>query len=424
MSPQVASNLNYDFKTDIWSLGITCVELVEGEPPFSNLDPNKVMEKISKRPPKVDEIINLNEHTYEFKSFIEHCLELDPNKRYTAQQLLKHEFITKFTKGRRYMINLIKKHVADVEKYRIDSEKEYQKILKINEINKKNMKKEELFPEEDCDEDIYFKKVNYNGTAGEFLNLNFDSLENKIDKFIKKNREEHKENGGVKSNDLNHMEKKEEKEESDEFIEIEITKKDCLNSPEKENIIYIDKNNIKMESNNKNNNSSNSKIIKDNDSNKSLNGNECLPMSDLLANAPTDDNSKRTNSNEDSNKSNVASAIKEKKDNIQSSKDIFKIFENNNVNDNDNNIEDDDKKSNIVRTPSMFQNNPNDISYINSKENDENIDDSDDEEITNKSNCHNNYFKSLETYLNKEKNIYCENNINKYGNNNKIKNSF
>ena len=403
MSPQVASNLNYDFKTDIWSLGITCVELVEGEPPFSNLNPNKVMEKISKKPPTVDEIINFNEHTYEFKSFIEHCLEIDPNKRYTAQQLLNHEFITKFTKGRKYMKNLIKKHASDVEKYRIDSEKEYQKILKINERNKKNIKNENIFPEEDCVEDIDFKKVNYNGTAGEYLDLNFESLDNKMNKFIKKNKEEHKVNGGVKNNDIKNMEKKEENGKFDESIEIEITKKDGLNSSGREN---IDKNNIKNKSDIKNNNSPNLKLTKGNDSNKSLNGNDFFPMNDLLANISTEGNSKRTNTNEESNKSNAVSAAKENKKNIQSSKDICDIFENN---DNDSNI----KKSFIVRKPSIFENHPNDISYINNKEKDENIDDSDDDGTTNEAKEHNNYFKSLDIYLNNTKSIYCENKINK-----------
>ena len=405
MSPQVASNLNYDFKTDIWSLGITCVELVEGEPPFSNLNPNKVMEKISKKPPTVDEIINFNEHTYEFKNFIEHCLEIDPNKRYTAQQLLNHEFITKFTKGRKYMKNLIKKHASDVEKYRIDSEKEYQKILKINERNKKNIKNENIFPEEDCVEDIDFKKVNYNGTAGEYLDLNFESLDNKMNKFIKKNKEEHKVNGGVKNNDIKNMEKKEENGKFDESIEIEITKKDGLNSSGREN---IDKNNIKNKSDIKNINSPILKMPKDNDSNKSLNGNEFIPMNDLFANISTEDNSKRTNTNEESNKSNAVSAAKENKKNIQSSKDICDIFENNN-NDNDSNI----KKSIIVRKPSIFENHPNDINYINNKEKDENIDDNDDDGTTNEVKDHNNYFKSLEIYLNNTKSIYCENKIKK-----------
>ena len=433
MSPQVASNLKYDFKTDIWSLGITCVELAEGEPPFSNLEPNKVMEKISKKPPRVDEIINFNEHTDEFKSFIEHCLEEDPNKRYTAEQLLKHVFITRFTKGRKYMIGLIKKHAADVEKYRIDSEKEYQKILKINERNKKHMKNENMFPEEDSDEDIYFKKVNYNGTAGEYLNLNFESLDNKMDKFIKKNREEHKENGGVKSNNLNQMEN----EEINEFIGIEITKKDCFNSPEKENIPYIDKINIKNESNNKNINSPiDSPILQiTKDTNKSLNDNEYSPLNDLLANGTTSDNSKRTVGNEESNKSNVVSAIKEKNKNIYL-KNICIIFEKKNENDKDkatdNYNDDDDKKSNVVKKPLIFKNNPNNISFINSKDNEkiddskdiENIDDSDDDGIIKKSRAHNNYFKSLELYKKKSKEIFSEANINKFASNNKTKNSY
>ena len=43
MSPEVLSNNRYDEKTDIWSLGITAIELAEGDPPYSNIHPIKAM---------------------------------------------------------------------------------------------------------------------------------------------------------------------------------------------------------------------------------------------------------------------------------------------------------------------------------------------------------------------------------------------
>ena len=48
MSPQVVKNEEYGVGTDIWSLGITCLELFNGEPPNSYLKPGEVMEKIAK----------------------------------------------------------------------------------------------------------------------------------------------------------------------------------------------------------------------------------------------------------------------------------------------------------------------------------------------------------------------------------------
>ena len=122
MSPQVILNEKYDTKTDIWSLGITCVELVEGEPPNGDMKPMKVMEKIACNPPKVEEILNVEEHTDEFIDFVRLCLEIDPNERPTADQLIKHPFITKLAQGKKYLANLIKDNIDKVEVYRREEE--------------------------------------------------------------------------------------------------------------------------------------------------------------------------------------------------------------------------------------------------------------------------------------------------------------
>ena len=118
MSPQVVKNLDYDMKTDIWSLGITCCEMCNGEPPFAELNPQNVMEKIGTHPPKVDEIIKKEEHSKEFYDFIKKCLEVEPNKRPNARELIKHEFIVKYSKENNFIKELIEKHIEDIDKFR------------------------------------------------------------------------------------------------------------------------------------------------------------------------------------------------------------------------------------------------------------------------------------------------------------------
>lgn len=92
MAPEVLKKEEYDQTIDIWALGITCIELAEHEPPYFNLSPKEVMKQIIKSPPKG--LNNKSKWSKEFNNFISCCLNIDRNKRPSAEELLKHNFIT------------------------------------------------------------------------------------------------------------------------------------------------------------------------------------------------------------------------------------------------------------------------------------------------------------------------------------------
>jgi serine/threonine-protein kinase 24/25/MST4 len=106
MAPEVirGTSKGYDNKCDVWSMGIMALELANGNPPRSNIDPKRaIFLTVAERAPTLEG----DQWSKQFKDFVRGCLRMNAKKRPTTTQLLSHPFIERASDDLSFINTLI-----------------------------------------------------------------------------------------------------------------------------------------------------------------------------------------------------------------------------------------------------------------------------------------------------------------------------
>ncbi|NXI03224.1 TAOK3 kinase, partial [Pachycephala philippinensis] len=108
MAPEVILAMDegqYDGKVDVWSLGITCIELAERKPPLFNMNAMSALYHIAQNDsPRLQS----NEWSDSFRGFVDYCLQKIPQERPSSTDLLRHDFVRR-ERPPRVLIDLIQR---------------------------------------------------------------------------------------------------------------------------------------------------------------------------------------------------------------------------------------------------------------------------------------------------------------------------
>ncbi|XP_026314142.1 serine/threonine-protein kinase Tao isoform X3 [Hyposmocoma kahamanoa] len=134
MAPEVILAMDegqYDGKVDVWSLGITCVELAERKPPYFNMNAMSALYHIAQNESPT---LQAPEWSAVFRYFVEACLQKNPSDRPTSTKLLSHPFITN-QRSSTVLVDLIQRTKAAVRDLDNLNYRKMKKILMVDGDN-------------------------------------------------------------------------------------------------------------------------------------------------------------------------------------------------------------------------------------------------------------------------------------------------
>ena len=123
MAPEVIKESHYDGRADVWSLGITAIEMAEGAPPHSNLNPLRAIFLIPSKPAP-----NLNDPDLwspEMVDFIRCCCKKDPSERSDSALLTSHPFV-------KQEVNALRKIHTDFDTMYLHGATGYEHVSKLS----------------------------------------------------------------------------------------------------------------------------------------------------------------------------------------------------------------------------------------------------------------------------------------------------
>ena len=156
----------YDTKVDIWSLGITCIELAERKPPLYNMNAMSALYHIAQNePPTLSGSNNNNNNNNNstnlwsdcFKQFVALCLQKKPEERSTASDLLSNQFIVLFS-DRKALIELIRKTKDTVRDLDSLQYKKMRKLIMIDGLKNDGSESSQIEDNSQIDVSFWGKK--------------------------------------------------------------------------------------------------------------------------------------------------------------------------------------------------------------------------------------------------------------------------